>query len=249
MLPILMAGIVTLVAIICGYNGWDKREKAVSLAGFVIMFGAILVTMWVYLASGVGIYQVPTFFQSGPNGVAEDDVITGFVGLGALFVLVSLVSSSRKARGGSGRPLARDPLFVSVIIAWVMIYLIIPGNGFYINFNETFYSNAGSAFDEAYTRFHQDFAFFLLPMLVTTFLVFEMYSISGGTRKKVGYLYIAGQVIIFVFGEVYSLVNLNPLALYGAGFGGALVMAGVLIGAGHLYKSGLKLGSPRMGQV
>lgn len=243
MVVMLMAGIISLVAVVCGYERWNKREKIVSLVGFVIMSGAILATLWIYLASGIGNYQVPTFFESGPNGVAMDDMITGFVGLGSVFVLASLISSSRKGRGDN-TPLIRDPLFVSVVIAWIMIYLIIPGNGFYMNFNETFYGGAGSAFDDAYTRFHQDFAMFLLPMLVTTFLVFEIFGISGSTRKRIGYLYISGQIIIFVFGEIYSMITLNPLALYGAGFGGALVVAGVLIGASHIGKGSVKMLSP-----
>jgi hypothetical protein len=247
MLPILMAGIVVLVAIVCGYNIWSKGQKIISSIGFLIMFGAIVAVLWVYLASGIGNYQIPTLLASGPNGAALDDIITGFVGLGALFVLVALLlASGKKDRNGHT---VRDPLFASVVIAWIIIYLVIPVNGFYIEFNETFYSGAGSAFDSAFTRFHQDFAFFLLPILVTTFLIFEMFGVSGITRKRVGYLYISGEIIIFVLGEIYSMVTLNPFALYGAGFGGVLIAVGALMGARYLNKTGLKTPPPRQEQI
>ncbi|MDE1843714.1 MAG: hypothetical protein KGI10_00130 [Thaumarchaeota archaeon] len=246
MLPILMAGIVVLVAIVCGYDVWSKGQKIISSIGFLTMFGSVIAVLGIYLASGIGNYQVPTLFASGPNGVAQDDIITGVVGLGALFVLVALLLASGK-KGGNGHTI-KDPLFASVVIAWIIIYLVIPVNGFYINFNEAFYSGAGSAFDDAYTRFHQDYAFFLLPILVTTFLIFEMFEISGIKRKRVGYLYISGEIIIFVLGEIYSMVTLNPYVLYGAGFGGALVAVGALMGARALNKTGFEnnqLGSER----
>lgn len=249
MLPILMAGIVVLVAIVCGYDSWSKKQKIVSSIGFLIMFGSIIATLWIYLISGIGNYQIPTLFASGPNGIAQDDMITGLVGLGALLVLIALLSSSRKAKGNNDSVRVKDPLFVSVIIAWILIYIVIPVNGFYMNFNETFYSGTGSAFDDAYTRFHQDFAFFLLPILVTTFLIFEMFGMSGTTRKRVGYLYISGEIIIFIFGEIYSMITLNPFALYGAGFGGALIAIGALVGARYLNKTGLKINPHPQEQV
>jgi hypothetical protein len=235
MLPILMAGIVVLVAIVCGYEIWSKGQKIVSSIGFLIMFVSIIAVLWIYMDSGIGNYQVPTLFESGPNGVAADDILTGFVGLGALFVLVALLLASRK-KNRNGHTI-KDPLFASVVIAWIIIYMVIPVNGFYINFNETFYSGVGSGFDDAYTRFHQDFAMFLLPILVTTFLIFEIFGISGMTRKRIGYLYISGEIIIFALGEIYSMFTLNPFVLYGAGFGAALIAVGALMGARALNKN------------
>ena len=240
MLPILMAGVVVLVAIFYGYNNWPKREKVIASIGFVIMFCSVIATLWIYVASGIGNYSIPTFFASGPNGIAEDDMITGFVGLGALFILAALVSFSRKGKVKGVDPLIKDPLFIFVLTAWVIIYLVIPVNGFYINFNESFYGAAGAAFDSSYTRFHQDFAMFLLPSLVTTVLIFEIFGISGKTRTRVGYLYISGQIITFVSGEIYSMVALNPMVLYAASFGGVLMALGVLTGVKYLSKTDLQ---------
>ena len=238
MVPMIMAGIVVLVAIVCKFDTWSKGQKTVSSIGFLIMFGAIIASLWIYLASGIGNYDTPTLFESGANGVALDDIITGFVGLGALFVLIGLLLAS-----GRNSHTIKDPLFASVVTAWIIIYLILPVTGFYMNFNETFYSDAGSIFAESFTRFHQDVAMFLLPTLVTTFLVFEIFGMSGISRKRVGYLYISGTIMIFIFGEIYSMIIMNPFALYGAGFGGALIAVGALVGARYLCKTRMKITS------
>lgn len=238
MLPIIMAGIVVLVAMSYGHSRWSRAEKAASTTGFLIMAGAIFGTLWVYLASGVGNYTIPTLFASGPNGIAEDDIITGLVGAGALFVLAALLSFSRRTRTEGGTILARDPLFLSTIASWVLIYLVIPVNGFYIELHESYYGAAGAAFDAAYTRFHQDFAFFALPALVTTVLVLELYNMPSRARKIVGYLYLSGQVLAYVAGETYSIFTLNPVALALAVFGGAVMMAGVVVGLRYIRKAG-----------
>ena len=248
MLPSVMAAIVALTPAVYGYGKWEKKEKAVSTIGFVIMVVGLLLSMCVYIVSGVGNYVIPTLFQSGPNGVnglAMDDMITGIVGLGAAVVLVALVSYARKGKTTDGRMLLKDPLFLSVVAAWLFIYLLIPVTGYYIEFNESFYglggavaSAAGAAFDAAYTRFHQDFAFFLLPALVTAILIFDVFGIAGKTRRTVGLLFLVGSTITFVFGWVYAMVTLDMVFLYVATLGGLLMGLGAFIGAEYVRKSG-----------
>ena len=244
MLPSVMAAIVTLTTSVYGYAKWEKREKAVSTVGFVIMAVGLLLSMWVYIASGVGNYVIPTLFPSGPNGLAMDDAITGIVGLGAAVVLLALVSYARKGKTADGMVLLKDPLFLSVVASWLFIYLLIPVTGYYMEFNESFYGlggavsgAAGAAFDAAFTRFHQDFAFFLLPALVTSILIFETYGISGKARKTVGSLYLLGAIITFVFGYLYAMVTLNMAFLYIAAAGGLLMGVGALLGAEYVRKS------------
>ncbi|MCL5672003.1 MAG: hypothetical protein JRM97_07845 [Nitrososphaerota archaeon] len=240
MLPMLMAGVVALVAMVYGYQSWPSRERLIASFGFVIMICAMIATIWIYWASGVGNFSIPSLLTSGPggiNGVAEDDLVTGFVGLGAVFVLIALLMHAVGARTRDGRSLIRDPLFLSVIAAWVIIYLVIPVTGYYIEFNESFYSAAGAGFDAAFTRFHNDFAFFLLPALVTTALVFETSGMEGKARRWTGYLYLSGMMIAFVFGEAYAMVTLDPLELYLAAFGGLLMGLGVILGMNNLRKS------------
>jgi hypothetical protein len=55
---------------------------------------------------------------------------------------------------------------------------VIPVTGFYINFNEGFFQGAGVTFDDAFTRFHQDFGFFLLPALVTLVLALTIVALN-----------------------------------------------------------------------
>ena len=248
MLPSVMAAIVALTTEVYGYAKWEKTEKAISTIGFAIMVVGLLLSIWVYIVSGVGNYVIPTLFQSGPNGVnglAMDDTITGTVGLGAAVVLVALVSYARKGKTADGTVLLKDPLFLSVIVAWLFIYLLIPVTGYYMEFNESFYGlggtvpgAAGAAFDAAFTRFHQDFAFFLLPALVTAILIFDVFGIAGKTRRTVGLLFLAGSTITFVFGWIYAMLTLDMAFLYVATFGGLLMGLGAFIGAEYVRKSG-----------
>ena len=86
------------------------------------MVVGLIASIWIYIVSGVGNYSTPTLFESGPNGVAMDDVITGIVGLGAAFVLVGLLLYARRAKTRDGTPLLKGPLFMSLIAAWIFIY-------------------------------------------------------------------------------------------------------------------------------
>jgi hypothetical protein len=237
MIPSLMAGIVGLIAVTFGYSNWPKKVKSLSMIGFVIMALALIGAAWMYVVSGVGDYAIPTLFESGPNGIAADDLMTGIIGIGAFVVLVALAIQSVNLRTKDGIALLRDPLFQSLIAAWVFIFAVIPLTGMYIELNQSFYSAAGVAFDEAYTRFHQDYAFFLLPALVTGILIFQTFGISGKFRKAVGYLFLSGVVVAFVFGWVYSMVTLDVVSLYLAIFGGGLMLLGGLVGAEYLRRT------------
>ena len=195
----------------------------------------------------MGNYQIPSFFVNGANGVAGDDMTTGVVGLGAVFVLAALLAHARGSFTAGGTPLLRDPLFISVVVAWVTIYLVIPITGFYINFNENFFKFAGINFDDAFNRFHQDFGFYLLPSFVTLLLGLQTFGIAGRARKYVGYLSVSGISMAFVFGEIYTLgaagyttpyvgqvytaVPLASLFLDLAVLGGALIALGGLVAA------------------
>jgi len=97
---------------------------------------------------------------------------------------------------------------------------------------------AGLPFDQAYTRFHQDFAFFRLPALVTSILVFETFNVTGKMRRIIGYLYFVGSFVTFIFGYTYAMITLDFLSLTLAAFGGVLMGLGVLLGAEQLRKTG-----------
>lgn len=215
----------------------------VSRFGFSVMLLALLASIWIYIVSGVGNYATPTLFASGPNGLAADDLITGFVGFGGFFVLVALLMNSRHATAGDGKVLLRDPLFLSIIAGWIFIYLVIPITGYYIEFNKSFFGVAGVSFDEAFARFHQDFGFFLLPPLITAALGLNAFGISGKYKRSVGYLFLTGETLAFLFGEVYSMFTLDPVSLYLAIFGGVLIAVGGAVGVRFLTVSPKALGS------
>jgi len=238
MLISVMAGIVALTPAVFGYAKWARREKILCTAGFLVMIVGLVGSIWIYIISGVGNFAPPTLFQSGPNGLASDDATTGIVALGALFVLLGLVMYASRGKTKDGRTLIRDPMFLALVTAWILIYIVIPITGIYIEFNESFYQTTGLPFDQAFTRFHQDFAFFLLPALVTSILVFEMFNVTGKTRRTVGFLYLVGSIVTFIFGYTYAMVTLDFLSLTLAAFGGVLMGLGVLIGAEHLRKTG-----------
>ena len=239
----LMTGVVALIAVTYGYSTWPKKEKSIAATGFVIMVVGLIAAAWIYIISGVGNYPVPKFFGSGVNGIKADDLLTGLTGFGAVFVLLALLIRSTKMKTEDGTMLLRDPLFLSLIAAWIFIYAVMILTGYYIGLNRTFYFGAGAAFDAAYTRFHQDYASFLLPAIVTCILILETFKISGKFRKTVGYLFLSGIVITFVFGWIYSMVALDTAFLYLAIFGVGLVLLGGLAGAEYLRRTGTGIGT------
>jgi hypothetical protein len=158
------------------------------------------------------------------------------IGLGAAFVLISLLAHSFKGATPKGTSLIRDPLFLTVITSWLFIYSLTPVTGYYIELNHEYYLGAGSALDQAYTRFQQDFGLSLLPALVTAVLGLESFGFSGRRRRMPGITLLAGISIVLLAGTLYSLVDLSPIALYTAIFGGALIGLGVLLGADFLRR-------------
>ena len=235
MLISLMAGVVALVAVTFNYSSWSKRSRLTADFGFWVMILSLVGSLWIYIVSGVGNYAIPTFFESGLNGIAGDDIVTGLVGLGAVFVLAGFLGCAL-ARDGNGRRRILDSLLGTVVASWLAIYFVIPITGYYIEMNQGFYQFTGAGFDAAYTRFHQDLTFFLLPAIVTVILVLESYGISGKARRRVGDLLLSGVLITFVFGEAYSMAIVNLAVLGIATFGGLLIGFGVLLGTAYLFK-------------
>ena len=162
--------------------------------------------------------------------------MTGLVGLGAAFVLAGFVGYSLGRDGNAGRRIS-DFLLASVVVSWLVIYFVIPVTGYYIEMNQSFYQFTGAGFDAAFTRFHQDFAFFLVPAIVTLILALHASGISGKFRTRVGGLLLSGVLITFVFGEAYTMVLVNDALLGVAVFGGLLIGLGALLGTAYLFRS------------
>ncbi len=263
MLVSLMAGVVGLVGTSFGYANWSKVQRRIAGFGFAVMVTALLGAIWIYVISGVGSYSTPAYFVSGLNGVAQDDIVTGIVGFGAFFVLAALLMRSRGAMTMEGRPLLRDSLFVALIVSWILIYVVIPVTGFYINFNENYFQNAGLSFDQVFTRFHQDFGFFVLPTVVTLILAINASGVAASVRRSVGFLLLGGEALAFVFGETYALstatdntpyvgqihtvLPVSTLTLDLAVLGGVLMAVGGLVAALYISRSSKSGHTPSVG--
>ncbi len=238
MLPLLMAGIVAVVAMAYGYERMKGAPKFIAALGLLIMIYMLIAVTWLYIAAGVGNYSIPTLFSFGPNdvnGIAMDDIMTGMIGWGALFVLVALLIYARRER------FIRSPSFLAIVTAWVLIYLIVPGTGYYIELNEVYYGFAappapGWLNDFVYLRFHQDFGMFVLPAIVVAVIAFKYMGLSGKGETRVAYTLVAGMLDVFVFGEAY-FITLSYIALYLALVGAALIWAGLALGLYYSYKS------------
>lgn len=234
MLPLLMAGLVALIASNYGYNEMKGKPKILSSLGFLVMMYMIVAVVWIYIVAGVGNYSIPALFSSGPNGLAMDDMMTGMIGWGALLVLIGLGYYAYKER-----KFDRSLLFI--MIAAALIYLTIPITGYYIEFHESFFGFAtpvqgpGWMFDAVYVRLHQDFGFFLLPALITAILAFNYMGIDIKGKKYVSELLSIGSIIAFIFGEIYTF-TLDRVALYTAFLGGFIIGVGLLIGLLRTYK-------------
>jgi hypothetical protein len=58
--------------------------------------------------------------------------------MGVFLVMIALIWQAR------GKGMLRDPLFISLITRWILIYLTILITGYWIEFHETFYGAAGA---------------------------------------------------------------------------------------------------------
>jgi len=253
MLPLLMAGIVALVAMYYGYREMKGSTKFLAAVGAAIMIYMIIAVTWLYIAAGVGNYSIPTLFSSGPNdvnGLAMDDAMTGMIGWGALFILIALIVHAKR----TGK--LRSPLLIATFVAWILIYLVIPVTGYLIEFNEVYYGFAtpglgpGWMQDAVFLRFHQDFGFFVLPAIVVALLAFNLMGISESAERRVSYTLIAGMLITFASGGAY-FATLYPAALYLAALGAAIMWGGLAMGLYYSWRGSPAggAGNPRGGSA
>jgi hypothetical protein len=85
MLPVIMAGIVLIVAFVYGLLNAPKGIRHLTYSGIAVMALAMLAAV-IYIISGVGNYSIPTLFSSGPsdiNWLAMNCEITGIIGWGS----------------------------------------------------------------------------------------------------------------------------------------------------------------------
>lgn len=203
----LMAIIVGLAAGHFGYSKLSSGGKSLARLGLGVAIIGVIVMTFIYVISGVYNYAIPALFTSanGVNGIALDDICTGIVGLGAVFVAIALIGPWYTKVYGS------NPIRTAVVTMWGLIIVTVPVIGYYVEMNETFFGAGGpapgAASDSFFTGFHQQFAFFVLPALVVAVLALDFYVKSQKTKTILSYSTILGSLLAFIGGIGYAFAS------------------------------------------
>ncbi len=197
------AVIALAIATTVAAYGLERPGSRLTKFGlWLVAFGTIAMT-FVYVVGGFSPAQPPALFAHGPNGLAGDDAITGvFVMGGGLVALIGLgLEALPDALHRWGAALVTAILFITVV-----------GFGYYIEFHENIFGAGaagapGSASDAVFTWFHQDFAFFLLPAIVTVLLALKWLAVDEGLRRSAAWTLLGGAFISFIGGMLYIFVD------------------------------------------
>ena len=201
-----VAVIALVVATTCAAFGVDRAGSRLMKFGLWMVAAGTIAMSVIYVVGGFSLAQPPILFSSGPggiNGLAGDDLVTGiFVMGGGLLALIGLGAEALPdAVHRWGAALISAILFVTVVVF-----------GYYIEFHENVFGSGavnapGAASDSVFTWFHQDFAFFLLPAILTVLLALRRLAVDEALRRSATWTLIAGAVVSFVGGLLYIFVN------------------------------------------
>lgn len=174
----IMAGIVAVAAVRFGVLESDSPgRRTLARVGLWIAILSVAAMTLILLAVAFLNFTPPTLFASGPNGInglAGDDASMSIIGLGALVVLVAIVSERR---------VWRDPLRLTILGTWVAALLINVVQGFYIEFHENQFSASLSANDASFSIAQPMTGIFLLIALSLVLLLVDYYGIEGQARR------------------------------------------------------------------
>ncbi len=235
-LPAVMGGIVALTLVQFGCCDLKGPRRWFTALGMGVMEIGVLTMTVVYVVSAVTSWGPPAWFASanGTNFIASDDILTGLIGVGAIVALVAMMTAPVEGRGKKTIPLIRDPLRLSLMMTWVYTLVSLAGFGYYIELNETYFHAAGLPNDEAFTRGHLMFGFFLMPVLAGALLALDL--IYRRTEKApypqfVPPFALVGMTAMFI-GDFVWIVTLNSV-LFFIGFG--LVVLTLALIAYYMY--------------
>ncbi len=197
------AVIALAVATTVAAYGLERQGSRVTKFGlWLVAFGTIAAA-FVYVVGGFSPAQPPMLFAHGPNGLAGDDAITGvFVMGGGLVALIGL-----------GLEALPDALHRwGAVVVTAILFVTVVGFGYYIEFHENIFGAGaagapGSPADAVFTWFHQDFAFFLMPALLTVLLALKWLAVDQGLRRSATWTLLAGAFVAFIGGMLYIFVN------------------------------------------
>lgn len=166
---------------------------AIGIVGFTV----------IYVIAGWTTWVIPTLFQSshGVNGLASDDLVTGFAMVGGVVALAGAVMGRVDPRRWGG---------VAAGWTWLLSVGMVVATGYWIEFHETHFGAGspapGAANDAVFTWFHQDVGLFLLPLMTAVMLITSRFVLP---RRQDGIALgmIVGSTVLFVGGMVYVFVD------------------------------------------
>jgi len=219
-----VAVIALFVTTACYYFVREGQgNKLMRIGLWWTAIGTIAMTL-VYVVAGFTQAQPPVLFAHGANGIGGDDFVTGFgVMLGGVIALTGLAVdrlSDAVTRWSSAALSA-------------LLLVTVPVVGYYIYMHETLYNHGvpggpRSTNDAVYAWFHQDFALFLIPAVMTLILAVQHFASDPGQRRMAVGTLLAGCLVAFLGGMSYVFVS---TATYGISFVITTVgLAGILVG-------------------
>jgi hypothetical protein len=145
------------------------RGAIARRAGLSVLAIGVVVFTAMYVIAGFTSWAIPTLFQSanGVNGLASDDLVTGWAMIGGLIALAGAVI---------GRAGPRAWPAISAAWSWLLTVGLVVATGYWIEFHETHFGAgdpraSGAASDAVFTFFHQDVGLFLLPLMTAVMVI------------------------------------------------------------------------------
>ena len=235
------AVIALTVATTVAAFGLERQGGRLTKFGlWLVAFGTIAAA-FVYVVGGFSPAQPPALFAHGANGLAGDDAITGiFVMGGGLLALVGL--------GLEALPDAIHRWGAAFVTA--MLFFTVVGFGYYIEFHTNLYGAGDpaaprAAADAVFTWFHQDFAFFLLPAIMTIMLALKWLANDAKLRRQANWALLGGTFVSFVGGMLYIFVSQASggisFIVTSAGF--AVILVGTLLAIWSIAGRGAPTGA------
>ena len=199
-----MALIIALVTQQFGMGIRTRASRILASTGMALVILGIVGMTAMYVVMALANWSPPTMFESGPNGIASDDIVTGILvmGGGVLVLLAFLL----------GGTLIHRPTRLAAAWSWVLSFATVVVAGYAIEMNTGFFgagdpSAAGAANDAIFTWLHQDIGLFLLPALVLVMLAAELLVDRSKPLSWIGWSTIVGITAVFVGGLVYVFVT------------------------------------------
>jgi hypothetical protein len=102
------------------------------------------------------------------------------------------------------RPAWKDPLRASILATWIIAYIAMPTEGFYIKLNEA--ALHGQPVDLVFGNLHY-FGVFAIAMVTLAFLAVDFFVDNDGVRKGISAAGILVTIFALITGYIYAFFN------------------------------------------